>query len=78
MRASMKPNRHVVWARLRRLVADDGAQELVEYAMLGAFVALFGALLWKGIVLLLADRYTEYNTNVPQYWEPPDPAGGGS
>jgi len=61
---------------LRRLVVGDDAQELVEYALLGAFVAIFGVLVWRGVVLLMADRYTEYNTRVPVYWEPPDPAGG--
>jgi hypothetical protein len=61
---------------LLHLVVDDDAQDLVEYALLGAFVGVVGVLVWQSVVVLLGARYTEYNTNVPLYWEPPDPAGG--
>lgn len=58
-----------------RFVTDDSAQDLVEYALLGAFIGVVSVLMWQGIVTLLGERYTEYNTNVPQLWEPPNPAG---
>ena len=65
-----------VFSNLTRLIGDEDAQDLVEYALLGAFVALAGAVVWQSVVTLLGQRYTEFNTNVPLEWEPPDPAGG--
>jgi len=65
-----------VLSTLTRLIAAEDAQDLVEYALLGAFVGLVGVLVWQSITQLLGERYTEFNTNVPLYWEPPDPAGG--
>lgn len=61
---------------LERLVEDESAQDLMEYALLGAFVAVVGALAWQGILGLLAQEYADYNTGVPQQWDPPAPAGG--
>lgn len=60
---------------IARFVRDESAQDLVEYAMLGAFIGVVGILVWQNIVTLLGARYTEYNTNIPPLWEPPDPAG---
>ena len=62
----------------RRLIPEEDAQDLMEYALLGAFIGLVGVLAWQGVVTQVAARYTEYNANVPLYWEPPDPASAGS
>ena len=43
----------------------------MEYALLGAFIGLVGILAWQGVVTQIGARYTEFNTNVPMYWEPP-------
>ena len=61
-----------------RLLREDDGQDLVEYALLGAFIGVVSVLVWQSIVSLLGDLYTDYNTNVPQLWEPPDPAPSGS
>jgi Flp pilus assembly pilin Flp len=61
-----------------RLLREDEGQDLVEYALLGAFIGVVSVLVWQSIVGLLGERYTDYNTNVPQLWEPPDPAPSGS
>lgn len=63
---------------LFRLLIDEQGQDLVEYALLGAFIGVVSVLVWQNIVSLLGERYTDYNTNVPQLWEPPDPAPSGS
>jgi Flp pilus assembly pilin Flp len=63
---------------LLRLLVEDEGQDLVEYALLGAFIGVVSVLVWQNIVSLLGQRYTDYNTNVPQLWEPPDPAPSGS
>ena len=60
---------------ISRFLADESAQDLVEYALLGAFIGVVSVLVWQNIVSLLGDRYTDYNTNVPTLWEPPNPAG---
>lgn len=58
---------------IRRFVDDEDAQDLMEYAFLGAFIGLVGVLVWQNIVTLLGDRYTEYNSNVQSLWTEPDP-----
>jgi Flp pilus assembly pilin Flp len=60
-------------ATFGRLLRDDSAQELVEYAYLAALVGLVGALVWIGIVGLLGERYAEYDAGVQNLWEPPTP-----
>ena len=63
---------------LHDLFAGDEGQDLVEYALLGAFIGVAGVVVWQSIAGLVGQLYTEYNTNVPLYWEPPDPASAGS
>lgn len=67
--------RRAVYQHLIDFLVGDDAQDLVEYAFLGAFIGVVSILVWQNIVSLLGQRYTDYNTNVPQLWEPPDPAG---
>ncbi len=61
--------------RLAEFLADDEGQDLVEYALLCVCIGVVSILLWQNIVVLLGDRYTDYNTNVPQYWESPPITG---
>jgi Flp pilus assembly pilin Flp len=63
---------------IRRLIREETGQDLMEYALLGAFIGVVGILAWRGIVTQVGARYTEFNANVPLYWEPPDPASAGS
>lgn len=56
-----------------RLVADDSAQDLVEYALLGAFIGVVSVLVWQNIASLIGVRYAEYNTNVNTLWASPEP-----
>jgi Flp pilus assembly pilin Flp len=63
-------------ARFRR---DDGAQDLVEYALLAAFIGVAG---WAVIITLPAVMGTTYaswldpNNGVPGQWDPPEPTAG--
>ncbi len=50
-----------VWRTFWR---DESAQDLIEYAYLAALIGLSSALLWSGIVTLIGQRYTDYNTDV--------------
>lgn len=56
-----------------RLLADDSAQDLVEYALLGAFIGVVSVLVWQNIASLIGVRYAEYNTNVNTLWASPEP-----
>jgi Flp pilus assembly pilin Flp len=56
-------------ATIRRLFAEDEGQDLVEYAFLGAFIAVVGVVVWNNIVTLLGLRYAEYNSNTQQLWD---------
>jgi Flp pilus assembly pilin Flp len=58
---------------MRDLLRDDTGQDVVEYALLGAFVGVVGILVWQGIVDLIGERYSEYNSNLPYHWETPTP-----
>jgi Flp pilus assembly pilin Flp len=60
-------------ASLRRFIAEEDGQDLMEYVLLCAFVALTGILVWQGIVTLLGVRYVEYNSQVQDIWASPDP-----
>ena len=61
-----------------RFVADDGAQDLVEYALLAAFIGVAG---WAILTTLRQDMYDTFDTwrdttvGVPGQWDPPEPAG---
>ena len=58
---------------LQRFIDDEGAQDLVEYMFLAAFIGVVSVLMWQSIVSLLGDRYSEYNSNVQSLWASPDP-----
>ena len=63
---------------LARFRNDDGAQDLVEYALLAAFIGVAG---WAVIMTLPSVMGTTYaswldpNNGVPGKWDPPEPAG---
>jgi Flp pilus assembly pilin Flp len=60
---------------------DDSAQDLVEYAMLAAFIAISGYVALNAIVPSLATTYSSWidpTTGVPSLWDPPAPIGSGS
>jgi pilus assembly protein Flp/PilA len=62
---------------VRRLVADEAGQDLVEYALLAAFIALASV---AGINTLRASMhtaYTSWNTRTQNCWQMPAPGAGG-
>jgi Flp pilus assembly pilin Flp len=58
---------------VRHFVVDDSAQDLVEYALLGAFIGVVSVLVWQNIASLIGVRYAEYNTQVNTLWASPEP-----
>ena len=61
------------WNWLVAFVEDDNAQDLVEYALLGAFIGVVSVLVWQNIATLIGVRYAEYNTDVNNLWATPEP-----
>jgi Flp pilus assembly pilin Flp len=58
---------------LRPFIAEEDAQDLLEYAFLCCFIALVGVVVWQNIVTALGNDYSLYNTQVQGLWESPDP-----
>ena len=66
---------------LRRLLADQTGQVLVEYGLLAAYVALagyvvlYGAPGQPGLRDAMRDAYVHWNTAMLDLWQMPAPAG---
>ena len=62
---------------IRRLVArfigDDSAQDLFEYVLLAAFVALATMVGLKAIENVIGSRYVKWDTDEQNLWTPPNP-----
>jgi Flp pilus assembly pilin Flp len=56
-----------------RFIADDTGQDLVEYAMLAAFVALATMAGLKVIENTLGNGYRRWDSNEQNLWTPPEP-----
>ena len=52
---------------------DDQGQDLVEYVLLGAFVAVATLLGLKAIRTTLGTGYTALDSNEQNLWQPPSP-----
>ena len=63
---------------LSRLIADDGGQDIVEYALLAAFIGVVGILTWQSIGTGIANAYAAWDGGVQGLSAcTPDPGGGG-
>jgi len=62
-----------MYSVLRRFIADEDGQELMEYVFLCAFIALVGIVVWQNIVTAIGNSYTHENTQVEGLWASPDP-----
>jgi len=65
---------------LTRFAADEAAFDIVEYALLAAFIGLAGWALILSLRDVMQSTYESWidptNTNsVPGQWNPPEPAG---
>lgn len=66
---------------LTRFVRDDGAQDLLEYALLAAFIGIAGWAVLMTLPNVMGATYASWmdTTNgVPGRWDPPEPASAGS
>jgi Flp pilus assembly pilin Flp len=63
---------------LRRLAIETDGQDLIEYALLTAFIGVAGAAGWSAMQVAVGIAYSNYITAVWNLWEPPNPVGGGA
>ena len=65
-------------ALLRRAIADDLGQDVIEYALLGAMVGIASVLTWALLAIAVGDIYTAADSDVQGVSAcTPDPGGGG-
>jgi pilus assembly protein Flp/PilA len=57
-----------------RLLREESAQDLIEYALLSAFIGLAGIAAFNGISGAIGSWYGQSNTNLNGIWESPEPA----
>ena len=63
----------------RRFICDDRAQDLIEYALLGALIGIVGILAWTNVGAAINTTYSGWDTDVQRLSATtPDPIGGGS
>lgn len=62
-------------AWLRCLLDEEAGQDLVEYALLAAFIGLAGAAVWVGIRAGLGNAYSGFDSGIQDLWEPENPGG---
>jgi Flp pilus assembly pilin Flp len=63
---------------LRHLAVEADGQDLIEYALLTAFIGFAGAAAWIVMQTGLGNAYSGFNDAVWDLWAPDDPLGGGS
>jgi Flp pilus assembly pilin Flp len=61
---------------LFRLISDEGGQDLIEYALLTALVAVAGILGFQAIGVAINASYTSWDTANQGLWEPAPPTSG--
>ncbi len=63
---------------LLHFIAEDSGQDLIEYALLSAFIGVCCVLVWPSIRLAIGAAFVGWDTNVQALSScTPDPGGGG-
>jgi Flp pilus assembly pilin Flp len=60
---------------IRRLCLEESGDELLEYALLAAFVALAGAAALSALQVALRNAYTSWDAKHQALWIMPAPSG---
>jgi Flp pilus assembly pilin Flp len=56
-------------------VLDDRGQDVIEYALLAAALALPAAAAWPLLTAAIGQTYRQFDTATQRLWVPPDPGG---
>jgi len=62
----------------RRLAAADDGQDLIEYALLTAFIGLAALSTMNTLGQTIAAAYAAWDSGVQALWDPPAPGAAGS
>ncbi len=63
---------------VRRFLTDDDGADLIEYALLSAFIGVCAVAAWTSIPPRIAAAYTNWDNSVQNLSScTPDPGGGG-
>ena len=57
-----------------RLVREESGQDLIEYALLTAFIGLAGMAVFQAIRVGIFNAYTSWDSGTQNLWEPPPPS----
>jgi len=60
---------------LRRTLLDDSGQDLIEYGLLAAIIAIAGILVLPTIATKMGVSFGYWGTNVYNLWAPNPPSG---
>ena len=66
---------------VRRFFIEERGQDLVEYALIGAFFGIVGFLAMQAIQVTIGDTYSDWldpTVGTPSLWDPAEPISGGS
>ena len=58
---------------IRLLAVDDSGQDMIEYALLTAFIGLAGAATLQTLGVTIGNTFNAWNTNNNSLWESPNP-----
>lgn len=61
---------------LHRLIVEEDAQDLVEYALLCTVIGFAGAAAFQLIMSAIGNTYGQWDTQVNDLWNTPDPGAG--
>ena len=69
---------HAVIRPLMQLLLDESGQDVIEYALLSAFIGTVGVLTWVNIKAGIGSAYSGWDSGVQTLSAcTPDPGGGG-
>jgi Flp pilus assembly pilin Flp len=60
-----------------RVIADDGGQDLIEYALLTAIIGISGVLIFSTLSTTMSTVYSGWNTAGQNAWQPCPPQSVG-
>jgi Flp pilus assembly pilin Flp len=60
---------------LKRFTKEEYGQDLLEYALLGAFVAILTMAGLRVIENVMGTRYGQWDLDEQNLWRPPNPSG---
>ena len=61
---------------MTRLVREECGQDVIEYALLAAFIGTVGIVAWQSIGTGIGNAYTGWDGGVQKLYSPPDPGAG--